>query len=175
MKSNEISKGPFTPSVSVNAAVMLAILFSLKTMESLQNGFAAHFQATPLFSMRTKLQASLQSSRSVDADTWCKRTLKGMKMYFPKKNIKCISFMCNSCLSTVTYTVRVLCLFHNNSVDYSWYIYCWGYCTIYRYQTTATICWLLELTYWLNYWCLHCTVKYLKYAPVESIICWQFW
>ena len=35
-----------------NAAMMLAILFSLKTMESLQNGVATHFQATPLFSMR---------------------------------------------------------------------------------------------------------------------------
>ena len=51
-------KGPFTPSVSVNAAMTLAILFSLKTMESLQNGVATHFQATPLFSMKTESQAS---------------------------------------------------------------------------------------------------------------------
>ena len=33
------------------------------------------FQVTPLFSVRTVLQASLQSFTSVDADTWCKRTL----------------------------------------------------------------------------------------------------
>ena len=53
----------------------LAILFSLKTMKSLQNGAATHFQASPLISMRTELQASLQSCRSVDADAWCKRAL----------------------------------------------------------------------------------------------------
>ena len=34
-------------------AMMLAILFSLKTMELLQNGVATHFQATMLFSLRT--------------------------------------------------------------------------------------------------------------------------
>ena len=61
-----------------NSAMTLAILFSLKSVELLQNGFATHFQATPLISMRTKLQASLQSCRSVDADAdaWCKRTLR---------------------------------------------------------------------------------------------------
>ena len=31
-------KGPFTPSVGVNAAIMFAILFSLKTVEFLENG-----------------------------------------------------------------------------------------------------------------------------------------
>ena len=36
-------KVPFTPSVSVNAPMTLAILFSLKTIESLQNGVATHF------------------------------------------------------------------------------------------------------------------------------------
>ena len=53
-------KGPFTPSVSVNAVKTLVIVFSLKTMKSLQNRFATHFEATPLFSMRTESQASSQ-------------------------------------------------------------------------------------------------------------------
>ena len=60
---NEIVEGPLTPSVSVKAAMTLAILFSLKTMESIQNGVVTHFRATPLFSMRTVLLASLQSCR----------------------------------------------------------------------------------------------------------------
>ena len=38
--------------------------------------FATHSGVTPLFSMRTKSQASSQSCRSVDADSWCKRTLR---------------------------------------------------------------------------------------------------
>ena len=59
-----------------NSAMMLAIPFSLKTMESLQNGVATYFQATPLTSMRTKLQASSQSCRGIDADAWCKRALR---------------------------------------------------------------------------------------------------
>ena len=42
-------KGLFTPSVSVNAAITLLILFSLKTMELLHNVVAAHFRTTPLF------------------------------------------------------------------------------------------------------------------------------
>ena len=54
----------------------LAILFSLKTVKSLQIGVATHFQGTPLFSMRTVLLVSLQSCRSVDANAWCKRDLK---------------------------------------------------------------------------------------------------
>ena len=39
-------------------AMMLAIVFSLKTMKSLQIGVATHFQMTPLFSTRTELLAS---------------------------------------------------------------------------------------------------------------------
>ena len=58
-----------------NSAMTLAILFSLKTMESLQTGFATHFQATLLFSKRTVSLASSQSFCSVDADAWCKRAL----------------------------------------------------------------------------------------------------
>ena len=36
-----------------NPAMTLVILFSLKTMESPQNGVATHFRATPLFLMST--------------------------------------------------------------------------------------------------------------------------
>ena len=64
--------GLFTPSISVNTATtLLAILFSLKTMKSLQKGIATHFQSTPLFSMRKESLASLQSCRSVDTNAWC--------------------------------------------------------------------------------------------------------
>ena len=73
------SKDPFTPKRQRqrcdNSLMMLAILFSLKTMESLANILQPHSGATPLFSMRTELQASSQSCRSVDADAWCKRAL----------------------------------------------------------------------------------------------------
>ena len=59
-------KGPFTPSISINSAIMLAILLSLETMGSLQDVVATTFQVTPLFSMRTVLLASSQSCRSVE-------------------------------------------------------------------------------------------------------------
>ena len=48
--------------------MLLAILFSLKTMKSLQNGVATHFQPTPFFSMRTVQLVSSQSCCSVEAD-----------------------------------------------------------------------------------------------------------
>ena len=54
----------------------LEILFSLKTVESLENRLQTNSGATPLFSMRTVLLASSQSCRSVDADAWCKQALK---------------------------------------------------------------------------------------------------
>ena len=57
-----------------NSSMMLAILFSLKTMKSLQNGVAIHFQATLLLSIRTELLALSQSYRNNEADAWCKRT-----------------------------------------------------------------------------------------------------
>ena len=38
----------------------LMILFSLKTIESLENGLQTHSGVTPLFSMRTESQASSQ-------------------------------------------------------------------------------------------------------------------
>ena len=49
-----------------NSAMTLAILFSLKSVESLENRLQPHSGATPLFSMRMEWQASLQSCRSVD-------------------------------------------------------------------------------------------------------------
>ena len=51
-------KGLLTHSVSVNAAMTLAVQLSLTTMESLKNGVATHFRATPLWSMRTVSQVS---------------------------------------------------------------------------------------------------------------------
>ena len=44
-------------------------------MASLQNGVAAHFQATTFFSMRTVSLASLQSCCSIDSDARCKHCL----------------------------------------------------------------------------------------------------
>ena len=57
----------------------VSTLSSLITVESLQIGGATHFQATPLFSMRTVSLASSQSCRSVDSDAWCKQTLRRRK------------------------------------------------------------------------------------------------
>ena len=74
-KDQSLSQGLFMPSVTINAAMTLAILFSLNTMKSLQNEVATHFQATPLFSMKTESHASSQSCRNIDADAWCKQTL----------------------------------------------------------------------------------------------------
>ena len=47
-RSHDINylKGLFTPSDSINVVMTLVILFSLKSMESLQNGFATQFQTT---------------------------------------------------------------------------------------------------------------------------------
>ena len=55
-----------------NCVIMLAILFYLKTMKSLENGLQPQSEATPLFSMRTESLASSQSCHSVDTDAWCK-------------------------------------------------------------------------------------------------------
>ena len=51
-----------------NSAMILAILFLLKTMESHQNGIATHFQETLLFSLRAVWLVSWQSCYSIDAD-----------------------------------------------------------------------------------------------------------
>ena len=48
---------------------------SHRKQEVLKNGFATHFQSTPLISMRTESQASSQSGRILDAGAWCKRAL----------------------------------------------------------------------------------------------------
>ena len=41
------SKAPFTPSVSVNAAMMLVTQLLLTIMETLENGVATHFGVSP--------------------------------------------------------------------------------------------------------------------------------
>ena len=51
------------PSVSVNAVMTLVILFSLKTVELLENSLEIHSGAPPLLSMRTESQASSQGWR----------------------------------------------------------------------------------------------------------------
>ena len=61
--------------VRLHQVMTLAILFSLERMESLENRLKPHSGATPLFSMRTELQASSQRCRSVDADACCKQAL----------------------------------------------------------------------------------------------------
>ena len=59
-----------------NSVMILAIVFLLKTMESHQNGIATHFQETLLFSLRTVSLVLSQSCCCIDADAWCKWTLK---------------------------------------------------------------------------------------------------
>ena len=81
-----------------NSAVTLAILFSLKTMESLLTGVATHFKATPLFSMRTISLVSLRSGRSLDIDAWCKRTVK-VYLHWMKANAKANCFGLFRCLA----------------------------------------------------------------------------
>ena len=57
-----------------NSAMVTVILFSLKTMQSLQ--IATHLQVTPLFSVSL---ASRQSYRSINTNAWCKRALRRRK------------------------------------------------------------------------------------------------
>ena len=45
-------RGPFTPGVSINAAMTPGIQLSLKSMESLPNGLQPHSPATALISMK---------------------------------------------------------------------------------------------------------------------------
>ena len=53
---------------SDNSVIMLAALFTLKTMESLKNGLQPQSGVTPLFSIRTVSLVSSQSCCSVDTD-----------------------------------------------------------------------------------------------------------
>ena len=71
----ESFQGPFTQSVSIKVAMMLAILVSLKTIESPENGLQPYSGTFLLFSLRTETLASLQSHRHIDADAWCKQAL----------------------------------------------------------------------------------------------------
>ena len=64
------------PEMFVNLSIL--VYWSINVAMTLQNRVATHFQASPLISMRTKSLASLQHYRSIDADAWCKRTLRGV-------------------------------------------------------------------------------------------------
>ena len=66
-----------------NSAMILVILFSLKTVESLQIWVTTHFRVTLLFSKRTVLLASSQSCRSVDAEAWCRASSSYFFLFFP--------------------------------------------------------------------------------------------
>ena len=59
-----------------NSTMAVVILFSLKSVESLGNRLQPQSGVTRLILMRTESQMSLQSCRSVDADAWCKWTLR---------------------------------------------------------------------------------------------------
>ena len=58
-----------------HTAMTLAILFSLKTMESLQNGVASHFGVTALFSIKPVLLALSHYWPSIDAEAQCEWAL----------------------------------------------------------------------------------------------------
>ena len=63
-----------------NSVMMLVILFSLKTMELLQNEVATHFQVTPLF-------FNENTCRSIDTGAGCKWALiihLNLHISFPK-------------------------------------------------------------------------------------------
>ena len=53
-----------------NIVMKLAILFTVKIIDSFENGLQPHSRATLLFSIRIVPLASLQSCRSVDAYAW---------------------------------------------------------------------------------------------------------
>ena len=68
--------------------MMLAILFLLKTVKSLENGLQTYSGATPLFSIRTESLASSQSYRTIDTDAWCKWSLSRVYTGFMRKRIQ---------------------------------------------------------------------------------------
>ena len=72
-----------------NSAMMPAMLFSLKTVDSLQNGLQPHSGVTPSFSMKTLLLATSQSCGSVDSDAGCKQTLTESHIYSKRYAFLC--------------------------------------------------------------------------------------
>ena len=63
-----------------NSVMMLAILFPLKAMESLENGLQPNLEQLHCF--QWEQLASSKSCRSVEADAWCKRALSwNLKKY----------------------------------------------------------------------------------------------
>ena len=81
--------GLFTPSISINAAatfgMMLVILFSLTSMETLKN------------LLQTNSGASSQICCSVDADTWCKQAPNAIEMNL--KNLFLLYPICSKILT----------------------------------------------------------------------------
>ena len=71
-----------------NSAMMLAILFSFRSMKLLLNRIATHFRVTSLFSMRIELLVSSQSCRSIDADAWSKWALNICSLLPSKQPVK---------------------------------------------------------------------------------------
>ena len=69
---SKCARNSLTIRARLHQASASVILFSLKTMELLQNGVASHFGGTALFSIRPVLLASSQHCRSIDADAQCK-------------------------------------------------------------------------------------------------------
>ena len=71
--------GPFTPSVSVNTAtilqMMLAILFSLKTMESLEKWVTTPFWGYSIVFNENRMASVIAKIVGVDADDWYKRAI----------------------------------------------------------------------------------------------------
>ena len=108
-----------------NSVMMLANLFSLKLVESLENRLQHHSGATPLFSMRTESQASSLSCCSVDVDAWCKWaltipcctiseyiTLKAEVLFLSLDAILCIA--AESCFADFVTSLQVFSFVHSS-------------------------------------------------------------
>ena len=69
-------------SILRHSVITLAILFSLKTMELLENGLQLQCGATSLSSRRTELLVLSQSCRNIDAEAWYEWALSGFSYRF---------------------------------------------------------------------------------------------
>ena len=65
----------FGPIYTKRQCQLRVILFSLKTIESPQNGVPTHFQAAQLFAIRTESLESPRSYHSIDTEAWCEWAL----------------------------------------------------------------------------------------------------
>ena len=69
-------------SILRHSVITRAILFSLKTMELLENGLQLQCGATSLSSRRTELLVLSQSCRNIDAEAWYEWALSGFSYRF---------------------------------------------------------------------------------------------